>query len=179
MRSRVARRAAVLAVSSVLIGSSVAGVAADQPQAAEYALKAAFLYNFALYTDWPDLPEGHFDLCVLGDDPFGEQLDAVGQKRLKGRAIRLRRLQRAEEIEGCQLLFVAASARASLPLIAARHQRDPMLTIADADGIDPSLPMIRLVPEGSRVTFRVNLTAARAAGLELSAKLLQLARSVE
>lgn len=181
MRSSLA--ALLLGFAGVVWG--MAPAVAQQPQAdatpqqAEYALKAAFLYNFALYTEWPTPPESAFDICILGSDPFGPALDPLGKKHLKGKPVRVRRLAATDETRGCHVLFIAQAAHERLSQVTSELRERPVLTIAESNSYDPELPMIRMVPDGARVAFEINAGAARAAGLVISSKLLSLARSVK
>lgn len=142
----------------------------------EYALKAAFLYNFALFTEWPKLPGEAFDFCILGPDPFGPALDALARKSLHGRSIRPRRLPDGNDAYSCHLLFIASSAQANWTRLAADLRQQPILTVAEASDGDGSSAMIRIVPDGNRLAFEINQSAAKTAGLVLSSKLLRLAR---
>ncbi len=169
------RRALLIAVLGVLL-NGLAG-AAGTPSAAEYELKAAFLYNFALFSEWPAMPDPVY-LCVLGADPFGPYLDRYEGRELRGSRVSTRRVASAHEARGCQVLFIAASEHARLPRIRDELAGRPVLTVTEGEGIDRSTVMIVIVPEGSRLTFEVNLSAARQAGLNLSSKMLKLARKV-
>lgn len=142
----------------------------------EAALKAAFLYNFALYTEWPELG-AVFEICVLGRDELGEALDALSAKAVAGRPIRVRRLGDTAVPEDCNLLFVAPPHSERLDGVLAPLAARPLLTIAEHAA--NATPMLRLSLEQGRLVFDVNQTAARAAGLSFSAKLLRLARSVQ
>lgn len=142
----------------------------------EAALKVAFLYNFALYTEWPSLGPA-FEICVVGKAGLGEALDALARKEIAGRPIRIRRLDAGPVSAECNLLFVAAESERLGALLAPLAAR-PVLTVAENDAAPPARPMLRLALDQGRLSFDVNQTAARAAGLSFSAKLLRLARNV-
>ena len=83
---------------------------AQQIMATEAQLKAAFLFNFARYVTWPHSPESHFDVCVLGRDPFGSALDSiVAGETLAGKPAQVRRIRAAHEASGCQIVFISSS----------------------------------------------------------------------
>lgn len=175
------------ALSALALGanaqSPAPGVApaADSVQrpAAEAVLRAAFLYNFALYTEWPaSAPEG-VTLCVLGQDSLGPALDALAGKHIAGKPVLVRRVNAVAQARTCQLLFIAPSEHEAMPAIVRALQSLPVLTVSEADSYPSDLPMIVLEPEGNRLAFQVNLTKAKAAGLQLSSKLLRLARTVK
>jgi hypothetical protein len=146
----------------------------------EYELKAAFLYNFALYTEWPVAPVEAFDFCVLGKDPFGARLDQIRHKILQGKPIKIRRLGTVSEVKGCHLLFVPAIEKEQYSRLASALSQQAILTVTDAPQMDDKWPviMINLVLEGERYTFDINQSAAKTAGLTFSSKLLRLARSI-
>ena len=100
-----------------------ASVLAAQPRTgtAEHEIKAAFLYQFGLYVEWPAEKEPAarpFVICVLGEDPFGPALDAIVQgKSISGHAVAVRRVIGASEFEDCRILFVSRSVDDRLPAI--------------------------------------------------------------
>lgn len=144
----------------------------------EAALKAAFLYNFALYTEWPALGAS-FDICVAGRDRLDDALDALSAKAIAGRPIHVRRLEGAVVPEDCNLLFVGASGTGQFAGLLAPLASRPLLTVADEGTETGGKPMLRLVLEQGRLSFDANHSAAQAAGLRFSAKLLRLARRVD
>jgi hypothetical protein len=147
----------------------------------EYEVKAAFLYNFALYTEWPALPTEAFDFCILGKDPFEGRLNKIARKSVQGKAIHVRHLKSYDDVVACHLLFIPASEKEQYFRIAPVIKQYSILTITDAQQIDEKWPMmmISLVPKDELYTFDINLATAKSAGLTLSSKLLRLARSVK
>jgi hypothetical protein len=103
---------------------SVAGGGEADQAPTEYQVKAAFLFNFARFVEWPPRaftsatePLG---VCVLGEDPFGEALNrVVAGKMLGDRTLMVRRAKKLQELGGCEILFISASERARLPEILA------------------------------------------------------------
>lgn len=162
-------------------GARAQGVApaGAPPAAAEAVLRAAFLYNFALYTEWPAPAPESVTLCVLGQDSLGPALDALAGKQIAGKPVLVRRLSAVAQARGCQLLFIAASEHEAMAAIARALQPLPVLTVAEAGNYPAGLPMIVLTPEDKHLAFEVNLTKAKAASLQLSFKLLRLARAVK
>ena len=148
----------------------------------EYQLKAAFIYNFAQYVQWP-APEGNphrpFVIAVIGRDPFGVALDdAVNGQSVDQRPIVVRRMTRMEDVSNCNILFICGSERANLLRILALLRHAPVLTIADMERFGESGGMINLVTERKRVRFDVNLSAMERAGLKAGSQILRLARMV-
>ncbi|MFZ6749252.1 YfiR family protein [Undibacterium sp. Ren11W] len=146
----------------------------------EYAVKAAFVYNFALYTEWPVVPLTTYNFCILGKDPFGARFDALALKTLQGKAIQIHRIASSHDVKSCHLLFVPAREQENYQRGASTLSQQAILTITDATQVDERWPMIMisLVAEGERYTFDINQAAAKLVGLTFSSKLLRLARSV-
>jgi hypothetical protein len=151
-------------------------VRADGPP--EYRLKAAFVYNFALFTEWPAEVGATLHLCITGTDPFGPEIDALQGKAVGGRSLAVHRKDAGESLAGCQIVFVAASAIGSLPRVLDSLRGRPVLTVADSPGAARRGAALNLAADQDRVSFEANLQAARSAGLLLSTKLLRLATEV-
>jgi len=150
---------------------------------AEYQVKAAYLYGFGRFVEWPPAAavagDGAFVLCVLGDDPFGRLLDQAAEGAvLKNQPVSVRRIERAEDAVACDTLFVSASEQPRLPRILSVVGRQPVLTVGDSPEFAQRGGMIGFSMEGSRVRFTVNLAAAQDAGLMLQSELLRVAASV-
>lgn len=149
-------------------------------QGGEESLKAAFLYNFALYTEWPALP-ARFEVCALGRDSLGVALDQLAAKEVAGRPVQVRRVPGGEIPGDCHLVYLAeAEAHRFGPALAALAGR-PVLTVIDAtrSGDAPAArAILHLGIDQGRLVFDADQSAARTAGLGLSAKMLRLARRV-
>lgn len=147
----------------------------------EYQVKAAFLYNFMKFIEWPS--DGlnsatTFTLGVLGKDPFGDAIEEVRGKSAKGRRIAVQHLHGPEEARECDLLFVCASEKGRLPHILKTVQNWRVLTVADQEGFCQAGGMINLVSVKNRVGFEINVGAATRARLRVSSQLLKLAKQV-
>lgn len=170
-----------LALISALVGAWLVApwhtVTASEPSR-EYLIKAAFLYNFAKFTYWPERAfadsTAALEICVLGEDPFGAALDAIAEKEIEGRKVTIRRLGEMAAADGCHLLFIASSQRAQLRDIIARLDEQPVLTVADVPEFTGIGGIITLKVLSDKVRFEINLPAARRAELHLSSKLLRL-----
>jgi hypothetical protein len=154
------------------------GPAAQADELPEYRLKAAFVYNFALFTEWP-VEVGHtLNLCIYGQDPFGTDIDELNGKAAGARVIAVRRRAANEPLTGCQLVFIAASAMPGLPRALDGLRGQPVLTMADSQGAGRLGVIINMAVVQNKIVFEANLRAARAARLDLSSKLLRLATEV-
>lgn len=157
--------------------SAAASVATGQP---EYRVKAAFLYNFALLTEWPPEVGPTLHLCVHGEDPFGAALDVLQGKAVGTRAIALRRGVALDALaRSCQIVFIAPSAAPALVRVVDALRGQPVLTIVDgADDTRQGVVVHMGIRADARIGFEVDLRAAQAARLHVSSKLLRLAREV-
>lgn len=146
----------------------------------EYQVKAAFLHNFAKFVEWPaSAPGPTFELCVLGDDPFGRWLDeATAGARVKDRPIAVRRMQRLDDTAGCRTLFISGSEAARVQLILDGLRAAPVLTVSDLPQFAQRGGMIGFTTVGGRVRFVANPGTARASGLHLTSELLRVAAGV-
>jgi hypothetical protein len=147
------------------------------------AVKAAFLPRFAHYVTWPitATPKGNdpFVLCVIGDDPFGAQLDeAARSQSIDGRKIVVRRLGSAAGAAGCQIAFVDGSNEHPASQVLAALSRSPVLTVTDAHS-EGSRGIIQFAVVGGRVRFFIDEHEAGQRGLSISSRLLALAIGVK
>jgi hypothetical protein len=167
--------ASLIALALVLPGA----VMRAQPAASEHQIKAAFLYNFAKFVQWP-VPSGAagpIAICVLGRDPFGSILEATVQdKNINGRALAVRRLQ--EPSSACHILFVSESESARLAPVLHSAETAGQLTVGELPSFTESGGMIGFVVKGNKVRFEINLDAANRAHIQISSRLLQLATIV-
>jgi len=117
---------------------------------------------------------------VVGRNPFNGFIERMAaEHRIKGRPIEVRYVNDLAQIDGCQVVFIAASERGQLRRILARTQAKPILTVADSDGFAAAGVMINFYDAGDNVRFEINENAAERSGLHVSSKLLKLARLVE
>ena len=152
---------------------------ADRPS--EYQIKAAYLYNFGKFVNWPAdvATASEFDVCVLGSDPFGPLLDAtVSDSTINGKRVIAKRIARAQNAADCRVVFLATSESQRLSSDLAVLSKLHVLTVSDNPHFLERGGMIQFVFEGDRVRFEVNLTAAQEAGLTLSSELLKVASKV-
>ncbi|MGE4063034.1 MAG: YfiR family protein [Rhodospirillaceae bacterium] len=177
------RPAAYLGVVAAIIASSLAA-AATPDASVEYAVKAAYLYKFGEFVEWPQSAFGSQNspatLCIVGDDPFGATLDkAVAGQRIANRSIEIKRLKTATAGSGCQVMYVAGKDAESLGKAIGTVRGESVLTITDgAAGVVPP-GIINFVITNNRVRFEIDDGAAAANGLTISSKLLALATSVK
>lgn len=148
--------------------------------ASEYEVKAAFIYNFTRFVQWPQArASGPLDICVMGEDPFGSAIDAaVAGKSVGERAINVARVEAIEEAKACEVLFISSSQEGELEDILETLADAPVLTVGDMDDFAERGGMINLTKEGNHVRFEINVDALEDAGLRASSRLLRLATIV-
>lgn len=144
----------------------------------EYRLKAAFLYNFALFTEWPTEVGAKVHLCIVGPDPFGTEIDGLEGKAVGTRTLHVQRRAASAALNGCEIVFAPAAVAASLPRLIESLKGAAVLTVADTPGASHRGAVLNMSVSNNRVAFEANLQAARAARLTLSSKLLRLATEV-
>jgi hypothetical protein len=176
-----AHRTRRLYLAAILI-AGIYGVAVSssaQPSSLEYAVKANYLYKFSPFLTWPAVsfptPSSPFNLCLIGDDPFGDILDdAVRGQKVDGHPIVVKRLSTMVSAASCHILSIGRS----VPLgAAASLAGQPVVTVTDKSrGVEGG--MIEFVMQGGRVRFEIDEAAAKAGGITISSKLLGLAIAV-
>ncbi len=165
----------------VVLGLATCPVAhAQQAPPSEYQLKAAFLYNFAKFVEWPPEafpdPATPFTIGIIGQDPFSGDLErTVKAKTARGHPFAIKQIKSLSELKTCQILFVCASERKRLPDILTALGDASVLTVSELERFMQSGGMINFLMEGHKVRFEINDAAARRVGLRISSKLLSLA----
>lgn len=173
--------AALLAFALAL----TAPTAAQESRPTEYHVKAAYLTNLGRFVEqWSSKPkpssEDSFDLCVLGQDPFGPLLDAaVRGEAINGSVLEAKRIGRPSDASGCRILYISSSEDNQLNAILTALGAAPVLTVSDMPDFVKRGGMIQFVLDGNRVRFEINIASCQRAGLTLSSELLKLARTVK
>lgn len=149
----------------------------------EYQVKAVFLFNFAQFVEWPApaFAGGNAPLVigVLGEDPFGAYLDGLVQNEKIGEhPMVVRRLPDADMAADCHILFLSGSLTGRTEQIIHQLKGRGVLTVGDTDNFSRLGGMVRFVTENGKIRLRINVTAAKAAGLTISSKLLRWATIV-
>ena len=171
----------LLALAAMLIApGAITAVGAQTPTASDVAVKAAFLYNFAKFAEWPALgANAPLIVCVLGDDGIAAALvDTMRGKRINGHALEVWRPQEAATWQTCSVLFVADAEMRRSAAGLSTVKTLPVLTVSDGKGFSQSGGIIELYVEGGRMRFAINVDAAERSRLRLSSRLLGLAKVV-
>jgi hypothetical protein len=150
----------------------------------EYQVKAAFLYNFAKFVEWPSQafksPMDPIAVCVLGHNPFGHALEElIRGKSVEGRGLAFRQVADAQEARTCQILFISSSEVKRFRSLYADLKTAGILTVGEAQGFATGGGVINFKLDGGHVRFEINLDAAEHEQLHISSKLLSLAQIVK
>ena len=174
MRSHRIILAALLIVSGLM-------PATIQAAPREYELKAAFVYNFVMFVQWP--PNSFTDekspilIATIGSDPFDGALErAVAGKTVERRPLVIKHFVNAAELQPCQLLFVASADDEQLAPALRKFAGRSVLTVGESDRFVQGGGIIRFYEQENHLRFEINQEAAAKAGLRISAKLLRLAK---
>lgn len=148
----------------------------------EYQVKAAFLLNFTKFVEWPQSafasPDAPLEVCILGEDPFGDFLDRlVSGEIVGGRKVATLRIKRTPPPKACAVLFIGRRDQDTLKRLS--DLGPGVLTVGEGESFLREGGMIAFVIENRRVRFVINQAAAEHAGLKLSSRLLSVAKSVE
>jgi hypothetical protein len=184
-RSPGRRRGSVEMIAAILFCPLllVPSLHAQQPKANEFQVKAAYLYNFGRFVQWPDESGADrnesFEICVLGMDPFGQALDAtLAGGTIGGKSVAAKRITKPQDVDSCRILFISSSEESHLKEDLAALDKTRVLTVSDIPRFSERGGMIGFILDGNRVRFDVNLDSAQGAGLTLSSELLKVATSV-
>ncbi|MBN2018817.1 MAG: YfiR family protein [Sedimentisphaerales bacterium] len=193
----------ILIVLAALTGLQGRAICAQRnPGSAEYKeynVKAAFIYNFIKFTDWPDdIPaeSNTITIGILGDDPFGNSFSAVENTFIKGKKLIIKRFGRFSDLckngdnkekntcaasdilKKCHLLFVCKSEKEQLEQIIGTVASDSILTVGEYDGFIEAGGIINLIPFENKIAFEISMVAAKKANLKISSQVLRLAKRV-
>jgi len=168
-------------VFTLLLLSSSQIVLADNVR--EYTIKAAFLYNFSKFIDWPEgtfIDASGFRICIAGKNPFSDKiLSSISENKTKSLQVNIKRIGNDGIVKGCQIVFISEpSSILGKHIIKSNHQLN-LLTVSDEPGFTAGGGVIELFSVNRKVRFKVNLKAAKIANLRISSRLLSLAVKVE
>lgn len=155
-----------------------AGSQAEEAQATEFRVKAAFLYNFARFVTWQQASAGQFTLCILGRDPIDQYTHTLLNKSVQGLSLRVLHPELPAAASECQIVYIGKAYAHRLHEVMPALQGKPVLTVSDIGGFTASGGMIGFLVINNRVRFEINTAAAENAGLTISSKLLTLATSI-
>jgi YfiR/HmsC-like len=179
------KRAARLALPFLVMAGLAANpteMEAQPPISKEYQIKAAFLFNFAQFVEWPATAFTNADapLCIgiLGDDPFGPALEeTLKDETIHDRKLTVLRSHHVEDLKACQMVFINQSEKDRIPEILGVLKSNT-LTVSETDGFARHGGSINFFRDGKKVRFEINPGAAQREGLKMSSQLLSLGKIV-
>lgn len=171
-----------LSLVSALLGSA-AGAGYAQGRNSEAQIKAAYLYQFGGFIEWPPRAFGGdsspFVIGLIGADDIAAELESVVATRtVQGRKVSVRRLRRGEPLNGLHVLFVGGEAAGELAPVVAAAKDTPLLVVTDSEDALARGSTINFVAVDNRVRFDVALPSAQRSQLRISSRLLSVARRV-
>jgi hypothetical protein len=151
--------------------------------AGEYDVKAAFLFHFAQFVEWPaeSFKDASSPLtyCTIGEDPFHGALDqSLNGKMVGTRPLRVAHIQQSQSVQSCQVLFVGAGVAKRLGVAIGSVAGNGILLVGETEHFVQEGGVIGFLLEQNKLRFEINLEAAEKANLKISARLLTLARTV-
>jgi hypothetical protein len=170
-----------MAFAVALIGAC--SLPAQGPKITEYQVKAAYLANFGRFVEWSTSvavgKSESFNICVLGQDPFGADLDAaIAGETISGVRVLAKRISRAQDAVDCRILYISSSEVSQWKEIQTALRTLSVLTVSDMPQFARRGGIIQFLLDGNRVRFDINLAATERVGLNLSSELLKLAVTV-
>ncbi len=156
---------------------------AQAPATREYQVKAAFLFNFTQFVEWPSqsfaTPQSPAVIGILGKDPFGNYLEeTISGESINKHPLVIQHYNTPDEVMNCHVLFINLKDKDKQQQIIDKLKGKNVLTISDASGFSKLGGMIRLYTKDDKINIQINLDATKAEGLIVSSKLLKLAEIV-
>jgi hypothetical protein len=146
---------------------------------AEYRVKAAYIYNFAKYVDWPGVESKELHVCTAGRDDLGGALSALDRRLAQGREIQVRQNVAMDQLKDCQIIFVGEKDSKLLTTVVRQLLGAPVLIVSDNQQAAEAGAHITLASAEDRVEFDVNLATLQRANLKASSQMLKLARTTK
>jgi hypothetical protein len=167
-------------IALLLFLSGTQTLPAETTTSPEFQVKAAYLYNFAQFVDWPARafadPQAPVVIGILGDDLFGSYLDElVRGEKVNNRPIVVQRYHRLNEVRICHVLFISRSETSRLDEIVSALKGRNILSVSDSEDFLQRGGMIQFANEKNKIRMRINLGEVRSANLKISSKLLRVA----
>ncbi len=154
----------------------------------EYSIKAAYLYNFCKYVEWPDNfnpkeenPEDNFIIGILESDPFGKSLKKIAEnKTVKGKHIKIHYIDSIEDYRACHMLFIPSKAtKEFVNEIIQKTRNGSILIVGEEEGFASSYGIINFIEVNNKIRFEINTQFADNRKLKISSKLLKIGRIID
>ncbi|MES2375987.1 MAG: YfiR family protein [Bacteroidota bacterium] len=188
MAKRIFKAGNILTGSRLFVGMfafamlfNIQQIRAQNKPALEYQVKAAFLYNFTRFVSWPssafNSSTAPFVIGIVGRDPFGSYLeDVIDQEKVDEHPIVVQRYRDVKDINNCQILYIPAGDDDKIKEVISAVAHQNVLTVSDADKFVNWGGVISFFKEDNKLRVQINIAAAKAAGVEISSKLLKISK---
>jgi hypothetical protein len=155
---------------------------AQKKKPGEYEVKAAFLYNFSKFIEWPDKASsyysGSFNMCVFGEGPLANALESIQDETIGQKKLVMKHVNALQQAKNCHVLFIGSSEGENLEQIIRALKGMNILLVGDTEGYAQKGVLINFYIEQNKVRFEINVDAVKRSGLRISSKLLNLAKIV-
>ena len=170
-------------IKILLFGLGLFSSVTQPAEERELQIKAAFLFNFTQFVEWPPDVLSHSGepmvIGILGEDPFGGHLkDLISGEKVNGHPLIIQHYQNAEEINICHILFISLHESGKLREVFANLKQHGILTVGDGDNFIKEGGMVRFFNKNNKIRIQINTGITKGAGLAISSKLLQVANVV-
>ena len=171
----------------MLVCFSLSAAAAFTEIDREQRIKAAFLFNFAKFIDWPEQRHDQgFQVCTIGSDPLNSAIQLISGKQLRGEEIIVQQLSEADDISSCRMLYMSKLKASQAASIFYKAQKNGIVTVGDGEQFARNGGVIGFTRKAigdtvsgrTRIGFAVNVDAARKSGVKVRSELLKLATIV-
>lgn len=182
--SEMSRKFLVFLLAVLLVSQSFPSISSARQDAnAEYKLKAAYLYNFLQFTEWPpsafQRETSPLIIGVFGRDPFGRSLEQIVQgESVNGREIAIVRIEHVNDIKRCHVLFIPRTEQGQVDSILSALHNANVLTVSEVDGFTDRGGAISFFVREKKLRFEINPNVVKKADLRVSSRLLRLAKVV-
>ncbi len=169
-----------------LVMASALQAGAESAISREHQIKAAFIYNFIKFIDWPEeklaKSDGVITIGIVGNDPFDGAFEPIIKKKIKNKKLVIKRFSDSDQdkkaLKECHLLYICPMERENLNKITEAVKDSCVLTVGETADFSEAGGIITFVMEDKKVRFEINHAAAKKAGLEVRSQLLRLAKRV-
>lgn len=143
--------------------------------ALETKLKAAYLYNFSKFVEWPQTAGKTIKICVLGDAGITKMLEDLSEKQGDKKEFSIHSISKSDIAE-CNMVYISGAER-DIKTALERIKEHDILTVSDNDNFSEQGGIITLFPDNGKIRFSINLNAVKKTNLKISSKLLELAKT--
>ena len=175
------RKFASILILLLIMSAASIPVQGEERKLGEYEVKAVFLYNLAKFIEWPEKSldnSSTLTVYILGDDPFGANLDAIKGKLIKGKTVVVKQIASPTALKNAGVLFISSSEQEQLQDILKGVSGKPILTVGDTESFASRGVMVNFYIENNKIRFEINREAARLAGLKISSNLLKMGKII-